>query len=219
MGDSLSEGSALNTLGLIAHGRGDYDGAERVLEEAIVAYRRADVDPVAASRGIAVSIDNLGSAAFEQGDLDRAEARFREALQLNQERGDLEGIAMNQLHIATTRSFAGDPDEGRRLLPAAIRMYADVRFPQYLAECLESACLVSAASNNPAAVARLLGASAAMRAQAGSPPVPFLARLRADQAEKARRALGEEAFQTAYDEGESMPTDAAVRWTLELLAR
>jgi hypothetical protein len=76
---------------------------------------------------------------------------------------------------------------------------------------------VAAAAANPAAVARLLGASAAMRAQAGSPPVPFLARLRADQAERAREALGAAAYQGAFDDGAAMPTDAAVRWTLELL--
>jgi tetratricopeptide (TPR) repeat protein len=217
LGEDVLEGSARNTLALVAHGRERHAEAERLLEAALEAYRRPEVDPAAAARNIAVSIDNLGSSAFETGDLERAERHFREALALNHARGDVEGVAMNELHLAMCRSTGGDPDAARSLLVRALRTYRDLGFLQYAAECLESALLVSDAAGDHAATARLLGASDAMRGRAGSPPVPFLRRLRERQADRSRGAIGDTAFGVAFAEGRSMPPDEAMRWTIDLL--
>ena len=46
---------------------------------------------------------------------------------------------------------------------------------------------------------------------------PFMIRLRAEQAAKSREALGEEAFNSAWEEGQKMTIERAKEYALELM--
>ena len=218
IGDQLSEGAAWNTLGLIAHGRLDLASARRRFESALEAYRSIGADTDAQRRNVAVTVDNLGSVAHELGEDDRSIALYAQARDINQALGAPERVAMNNLHLATVLGQRGNCDEARALIAGALPHFRAVAFVQYAVECLESASVIANRTARPRDAAFLLGASAAMRRQAGNPPVPFLARLRDRELDRARVAIGAAATDEAYAEGVGTPSDHAMVWTAAFLA-
>ena len=218
-GDRMQEGSTLNTLGLIASGRRDLARAREHFEASLARIRSAtDPDPGRLSRNLSVTIDNLGSVSLEFGDFEAANAQYREALELNQARGDAEGVAMAELHIALVEAQTGELASARTLLGRSLAVYRSIGFHQYAAECLEAASMVANGTGAPEEAAFLLGAAARLRDEASVPPVPVLARIREQQAEAARVALGAERFRALTDEARRMPIEAALQRALAYLA-
>jgi predicted ATPase/DNA-binding SARP family transcriptional activator len=220
LGDSHMEGSALNTLGLIANGRGDLHRAKALLEAGLRKFREeGETDPRRLSRNIAVTIDNLGSVAFDLGEREAALVQYREALELNRARDDLEGVAMNELHIAIVEAEGGRIDVARPLLASALAVYRTVGFHQYAAECLEGSSIVANGSGQHGEAAFLLAAAARLREETGAPPVPFMARVRERERAAAEAALGEESFAAFTEAAGRTPNDAALQRALDYLAR
>jgi predicted ATPase/DNA-binding SARP family transcriptional activator len=217
LGDHLQAGSARNTLGLLAYGRGDNARARELFEIAIAKYEAADVEPRIRQRNLGIAIDNLGSVAHDLGDDADARRRYEEARTINIELGDEEGVAMNDLHLAVLDAEAGDWPTARRRLLDSLALYRRVEFPQYAAECLECAAVVANGLGAPGEAAFVLGAASHMREPIGNPPVPFMARLREREAAVASTSLGAEAFRAAEAEGKAMPVAAAIDRALEFL--
>jgi tetratricopeptide (TPR) repeat protein len=215
LGNRPREASALNTLGLSAHLRGDLDAARTRFEESLAVFR-ADGEPEGArALSMATTIDNLGSVAREQGDDDYAVQRYEEARAINLRFG--EEAVMNELHLAHIAAERGDLANARPLLAGALRWYGERAWLQYVAECLESASITANATGGARMAAVILGASEAMRSQAGAPAVPFVARMRERELAVARKVLGDSEARAAFDEGLALPMDAAISMTLGLL--
>ena len=84
------------------------------------------------------------------------------------------------------------------------------------AACLEGLARVAAMQDRPERAAWLLGASAALRDETGTPLTP-IARADHDHAsEAAREALGEVPFETAWTAGNETPFEASITTALEL---
>jgi hypothetical protein len=84
------------------------------------------------------------------------------------------------------------------------------------ASCLEGLARVAAMQDRPERAAWLLGASAALRDEMGTPPTP-IARADHDQAsEAALEALGEAAFETAWTTGNETPFEASITAALDV---
>jgi tetratricopeptide (TPR) repeat protein len=170
-------------------------------------------------RSIAISIDNLGSIEHELGDDLEALARYREALEMNRERNDPHGVAMNELHISIIEAEAGRFDVARTLLSRSLQVYRSVGFRQYAAESLETASIVANGLGAPSEAAFLLGAASRLRDDAGAPPVPFMARLRERESEVARRALGPAIFDELVDGARRTQSDASLQRAIDFLER
>jgi tetratricopeptide (TPR) repeat protein len=83
------------------------------------------------------------------------------------------------------------------------------------AACLEGLARVAAAQDHPERAAWLLGASAALRDEMGTPLTPF-ARADHDQAsEAALEALGEATFETTWTSGNETPFETTIVAALE----
>ncbi len=219
VGNTLQEGSALNTLGVVAYSRGETARSRSFLEASIATLRAASpTDPSLLGR-VAIAIDNLATLSLELGDLDAARAQYQEALELNRARGDGEGIAMNELHIGIVEASAGRLEEARVLLARALAVYVSVGFHQYAAECLETASIVANGENTPEEAAFLLGLATRLRDEASAPPVPTLARIREREADVARSALGLDRFGAVTSEAVAMPLEAALHRAQSFLGR
>jgi predicted ATPase/DNA-binding SARP family transcriptional activator len=218
LGNAIYEGSALNTLGLVAHGSHDQQRARALFEEALERYRVPGVDPDHAQRNTAVTTDNLGSVAHELHEDDLALQLYREARAINEARGDVEGVAMNDLHISILDAEAGRWLEARQRLAHALPVYRDASFLQYASETLEVASGMANHAGAPRTAAVLLGAAGRFREQSGTPPVPFMGDLRQRELALARAALGDSAMDAALDEGGRMPFEVAMDYATEFLA-
>lgn len=217
--DTLSQASALNTLGLIAHARMDLPAARRALEESVRRNRGPGRDQEARARALPVAIDNLGSLAHEMGDDDEAIARYDEARSMNVRLGDVNGVAMNDLHLAVIAAEQGRWDDTRELLSSAMRVYRGLGFVQYAAECLETAAILANGTGAFLDAAVMLAGAGRMRDQAGSPPVPFFATIRDRESRRARAGLGDEGYKAALESSWSMTPDAITARALEMLGR
>ncbi len=219
VGNTLQEGSALNTLGVVAYSRRDNAQARFFHEASIAKFRSASAtDPSLLGR-IAIAIDNLGTVSLELGESDAALAQYQEALELNRARADGEGIAMNELHIAIVEALAGHLEEARALLARALAVYASVGFHHYAAECLETASIVANGEDTPEEAVFLLGVATRLRDDASAPPVPILARIREREADRARAALGLDRFGAVTTEARTMPLEAAFHRAQSFLGR
>lgn len=100
--DHKRVGAALNSLGSIRRALGDPEaGALASRGEPRRPRDLGDEAGTASTRG------NLGNLAFEQGDLDDAEARFLEELELDRAHGNEWGPAQRWIASRRSRSNAG----------------------------------------------------------------------------------------------------------------
>jgi tetratricopeptide (TPR) repeat protein len=219
LGRKLEEGSALNTLGVVAYARGQNDRARSYFEASIELLRaESAADPSLLGR-IAIAIDNLATISIELGEMDAGLAQYREALALNQARHDAEGVAMNELHIGMVEALAGHLEEARPLLARALSLYWSVGFHQYAAECLENAAIVANGVDQPEEAAFLLGVATRLREDAGMQPVPVMARIRERETAVARSALSPDRFEVAATTAATMPIEAAIERAQAFLGR
>jgi nitroreductase len=82
--------------------------------------------------------------------------------------------------------------------------------------CLEGLARVAAMQGQPERAARLLGASAALSDEMGTPLSPII-RVDHDHASKtAHEALGKDAFEAAFAAGRAMPLEESIAAGMEL---
>jgi tetratricopeptide (TPR) repeat protein len=117
--------------------------------------------------GTAGALSNLGVVAFEQGDLDEAEARFTETLALDRAHGNEWGAAValdNLAGVALERGRYGRASELIRDTLTAAERLAD---RELIAFGFEKAAVLAAAEENAARADRLAGAADGLRESAG----------------------------------------------------
>jgi predicted ATPase/transcriptional regulator with XRE-family HTH domain len=169
-------------LGRIARCRGDYREAETKVSDALRAARQYG-HPI----GLPLSLVVLGHTALDQGEIDRAASLFAECLDALREIGGRWGIAGRLKGLAAVAAA-----------------------PWGVPACLEGLGAVAAARGDSARGARLFGTTAALRDMVGYAREPV------DQPgfERwltfVRNALDDEAFATAWAEGQTLSFDDAI---------
>jgi predicted ATPase/DNA-binding SARP family transcriptional activator len=156
------------------------------------------------------ALTNLGNAAAEAGDLAAARARQDEALRLAQEIGDrrLQTYALTNRGVVCQAD--GDYPAARTFHQRSLQLALALGEPHIIAAILEDLAHVEAADANPALAARLLGAAHALRERLSEPvPSPDLARHNQVTA-NLQKVLGDEHYQAAWDQGQSMPEQQAI---------
>jgi hypothetical protein len=153
---------------------------------------------------------NLGIEATEAGDLAAARALQDEALYLRQEIGDRR-LAMYALTNRGLVSQAdGDYPAARRFQRRSLELAQALSEPRIIVDNLEELAAIESADGNPGLAARLLGAARALRDRLSEPiQEPDLARY-SQLLASLRQALGDEHYQTAWDQGRAMPEQQAI---------
>ncbi len=127
LGDPVGQANVLNNLGMFAYFRGDWNEAIELYERSREARLKIG-DEVNAAYGTA----NIAEILADQGRLEDAEARFRDALRVWRAAGYRQGIAFAVENLGKIAGRMGRFDEGMSLLEESRAAFEDVGFSNYV---------------------------------------------------------------------------------------
>ncbi len=205
-GDAMTEAYARNTLGAVLAQAGQLDDATRLLAESVAMARR-----LGNVRSIAMWSRMLGNVALARGDREQARLCFEESLAVGQTLADPWATSRALSRLALMAADAGDEEQARRLAVKSIEIEKDAG--SWIGQLLnlEVFAALAAAAGRPRRAARLYGCASVIRASAGSQDWPD----RNPDLSDLRRALGEDAFAEAWEQGRGMTLDEALHYALE----
>ncbi|KOX30818.1 MULTISPECIES: BTAD domain-containing putative transcriptional regulator [unclassified Streptomyces] len=204
-GLSTRAADLLSGLGRLALLTGDperaraYHGRSRA-EAARLGFRAGEVN----------AILGLGLGARREGLLDEAEERLREVLDWHRKVG-LDGAnALVLAELGFVAELRGDAEGARERHEKGYATALTTGDPRAVALALEGLAGAHALAGRAEGAAVLLGAAAALRTATGAPLPPAERRDVARVEATARKALGPDAFATAFARGGTLPPEAAV---------
>jgi tetratricopeptide (TPR) repeat protein len=208
LGDRVGIAYSLRTLGIVTQYQGDYTRAWQLLDQSAGLFRE-----LGDQGDTAYVLHDLGQVAQLQGDYARAVSLHQESLALNQKLGNKGGTALALYDLATAAEAQGDAARALNLFRRSLALRRDLGDRLGIVECLER--LAGAAALQPGAqtaarAARWFGAAAALREATGASMSPGE---RADYERRvhaARDALGEPAFDAAWQAGRTLSQEEAV---------
>jgi len=149
--DRRGEESSLIILGHVALAREQFRAARDLFGRARVLAEQGR------SSNVAVATHNLGSVAFGEGDLERAECLYLQAFSRYGEAGDAYGVALAELYLGLVAVEASRGDEAAGYLRRALPVFREMGFLQYAAQCVDGVAAVALARGRPHEAARLRG--------------------------------------------------------------
>lgn len=203
--DLAGEANSLFNLGRTATDRGELSTARTYLESSLHLRLQLD-DPV----GVAYSSWLLGEVAFREGNGNEAVARHNQALADFREVDDRLGPAYTLRGLARVAAADGNLLEAAQRYGESLALFRELGERHAMTECLEDVATLTAGLGELKLAARWWSAAAAER-HVRHMPLPAVDRDAHDRAiEKARSALGEAAFSTAWTAGALIALDVAV---------
>jgi predicted ATPase len=205
----------LRELGVVAYLRGDHDRAVSLSEQAL-----AVAEEFGSAPGSGLAACNLADALRARGDLERARTLLEESVVSlrSQERSVFVANALvNALNrLGSIECEMGEVARASESFGESLELMWRVVGRAYeTVACLEGLARVAAMQDRPERAARLLGASAALRDELGTPLPPLIGADHDRASEAAREALGEAAFEAAWAAGGAMPLEEAIASALD----
>ncbi|MCC6315599.1 MAG: tetratricopeptide repeat protein, partial [Thermomicrobiales bacterium] len=211
LGDEAAIGRCLSDLGLVADREGQSDRAIAYYEEAL---------PIARSTGdetfAALLLSNLGSAYITAGDWSRGEAMTAEALDRSRILGDRLGTAINLYNLADCVRHRGDLAGAWEQYRDSLVITDELGEQQLASRTLDQIAQLLTAASAPRAAAHLLGAAAALRQSIGDALFPIEETSVAKTISATRSAMGDAAFEAAWDVGVSLSPERVVAEVLAI---
>jgi len=208
IGDTWGIANALGNLACVLCQQGDLARAEELGQESLI-LRRGLGD----SHGTAISLDALGAVARLGGDLGLALARHEESRELFRKLGDEWGIAVALQSLAKVAWDGRDAGKAAELFAESLMLCHRINHRREIASCLEG--LAATCHGRPQMAAYLFGAAAAIRRAINAPCPPDERAVYDRSVETARRDLGPEAFEAAWEVGAAAPLDRIIKEALE----
>jgi predicted ATPase/DNA-binding CsgD family transcriptional regulator len=209
-GDLAAAAMATKSIGSALLLQGDTAGAIE-LGESGVALAQAGGNRV----WLAHVLGDFGIVVAEAGDHARGANLIEEALAIERARGDRLMSAVRLSDLGVLAHMGGDEAMAFRNYAESVRDFWEAGSIWYLASPLTGLAAI-AASREPEAATRLIGAAEALRERGGQSGWP-LERERDEHAvERLRATLGQEAFERERAIGRSMPLSEAVTIAGEL---
>ena len=200
-GDDQAVATAHNFLGFASWLRGDY---ERAIAECTVA--RAGFQALGDVEGIVWSLLSLGAVARFQGQDERAAALLEQSLLRSEGIGFREGVAWALEQRGLLAAGRGDPDaEG--LLRRSLELHRELRDQWRTCSVLDDLAALALAGGQAARATALLAAAQALREVIGTVVAPCEQAQHDATTSGARAALGDDAFEAAWQRGRLAPLD------------
>jgi predicted ATPase/transcriptional regulator with XRE-family HTH domain len=202
-------------LGMVAEDHGDYHLAEARFGEAMTRFQAADD-----TSNAALTLTHLGVAAWGQGDVERAARLYQEAEALQRATRDTWGLSISLGYLGLLAGQAGDYGYAASVHRESLQLRWDGEVWEDVAASLADLAALAAAVERPEQAARLFGAAAVVREETGrSPDLHFPERAVFELAEqRARSALGTNAYTAAEAAGRALPREQAVSEAAALAA-
>ncbi|HSH79740.1 MAG TPA: tetratricopeptide repeat protein, partial [Herpetosiphonaceae bacterium] len=212
LGDTRGISSSLGNLGETSYFLGDYSAAMRYWEENLPLERELQD-----LHRLAITLNNLGIVGRELGELDRAQDWSEEAVGLFRELDARSTLAQALQSLADLRLKRQEYAQATVLLHESMMLARELGDPQTVAFCLESFATLAAAQGWPERASRIFGAAEGLRATAGAALSPAERSSLQPSLDAARSALAEEAWCTAWAEGQAMTLERAIEYALSAL--
>jgi predicted ATPase/DNA-binding CsgD family transcriptional regulator len=211
-GDRWGEADALIRLGRVSQERGDFAEASAYLDASLALFQDVG-DP----EGTAVALAHLGWVKRAQGAQPAATECFTESLALCRDRHQPSCVAWALLGQGALALDKSDHDAAAAAWQECLRVATGLEDRLIIATALEW-CAHFGGPEQATAIARLLGAAAALRDELG---VPLGSSLDTDHdliVSRLRSRLGDADFDTAFEKGRGMPLRDAIALSASLLA-
>jgi predicted ATPase len=205
LGNRRAEALSLRNLGNVAALEKDLPRARALYEEGLAVFRALGEESE-----IAWSLDHLGDLARDEGAADEASALYGESLALFRRLGDTAGLA-RVLEDTGRLALGREPSRAAACFAESLAHHAALGDRRGVAGCLEELAALAVERGNAEQTARLAGAAATLRAAIAIPlATADQARLRL-ALDRARAAIGAEAFAAAWQRGAHEQVDTLVR--------
>ena len=165
--------------------------------------------------GSALAICNLADALRARGDLEEARTLLQESQsslrRQEQTLPNINALVNTLTRLGSIQCETGDYAQAEESYVESLQlMWQYVGRVYETASCLEGLARVAAMQDRPERAAWLLGVSAALRDEMGTPLTPIAHADHDHASEAALEALGEIAFETAWATGNETPFEASI---------
>lgn len=203
-GDLSYVALALHSLGILAGQQGDETTARACVERSRTVW-----EELGNSGMLSLASNSLGDLARSRGRFAEAAAHYRESLALAEESATRHMQAAYRHNLAHATHRVGDQDRARTLFGEALTLFRELGDQRGMAECVAGLAGLVAASE-PERTARLFGAASAIVSAMGSQLNPSNQDDYDYALAIARARLGNQAFDAAWAEGQSMTLEQAI---------
>jgi len=200
-GDDWAAATAHNFLGFASWLRGDY---ERAVAECTVA--RDGCRALGDVEGIVWALLSLAAVARYQGRDDRAAGLLEQSLVRSEGIGFREGVAWALEQQGLLAAGRGEP-EAEELLRRSLDLHRELRDRWRTCSVLDDLAMLALAGGRAADAAALLAAAEALRGVIGTMVAPCEQPQHEATMAGARAALGDDAFEAAWQRGLLAPLD------------
>ena len=205
VGDSKLLASALLDLSYVPYIEGNPEGVQPILEEGLAKAEESG-DRVL----LAQFLNSIAFLDVDRGNPAAAIEPFQTAIAILQEEGAIWKAADLLTGLGYITRMAGDLGAAKDHFREALQIFAKAVDVMSMSMVFNGLALVANDEGRPERAARLIGASAQMRNEAGG-TAPLIGRWGDPEAD-ARRVLGTEAFDSARAQGYAMETEATVAY-------
>jgi non-specific serine/threonine protein kinase len=212
LGDASARAQATLGMGTLALQAGDFHQATVYFQDCLVQFREEGNLPCQLE-----ALIGLGQSVGIE-DEQRGIAHLEEVVAITEPRGELlyRSYALWSLGIAFWRQ--GNPQHASRLLSHGLVLKRQIDDTLGAAFCLEGLAWTAASEQDHRRAAILLGAAQAIADSTGAPTAtpPHFVSYHEDCERQARSALGEDAFESAFEVGMGMSPHDAVTYATTL---
>ena len=193
-GSTWEECLANTVLGAAANDEYDPETAREHHQRSLELAVELGVEPV-------VQKLNLGIVALNLGEFEEAQELLEDVLASHRRAERPAGIGFALANLGLVRYELGDHEGSRLAFEEARSSFEQVAMRQQVAYALQGLAAAEAHESRFEEAARLLGEARRELDDIGSPEESFAAVLIEETKMRARAALGDEAFEAAYDAG------------------
>ncbi|HZT40659.1 MAG TPA: tetratricopeptide repeat protein [Chthonomonadaceae bacterium] len=210
LGITIDIACSLRHLGNIASGQGDYITARSLFEQALEVAHEAG-----GKHTIGATLADLGNMALCQGDYEAARSLYEKGTAIFREERDEQCISWMLECLGGVASAQGNFREARALYTQSLALQKALLDKGRIMLLLAAFARLALAEGQPERVGRLWGAAEAIRKTTDVPMVPYLQAEHERCLAALRSTLAEEAFTSAWEQGQAMTMEQAIAYALE----